>query len=73
MRTSIERGFVPDVPIVPVVEDVPEERFGITHEKFVKVSVFSVYYLPSDPIDASINSVLAASGSYGFSLMPHFL
>jgi hypothetical protein len=34
------------------------ERSGITHEKFVKVSVFSVYYLPSDPIDASFSSIL---------------
>jgi hypothetical protein len=37
------------------------ERFGITHEKFVKVSVFSVYYLPSDPIDASFSSILRLS------------
>jgi hypothetical protein len=34
------------------------ERFGITHEKFVKVSVFSIYYLPSDPIDAPFSLIL---------------
>ena len=40
------------------LSDGRTERSGVTHEKFVKVSVFSVYYLPSDPIDASINSML---------------
>jgi hypothetical protein len=34
------------------------ERSGVTHEKFVNVSVFSVYYLPSDPIDASYSLIL---------------
>ena len=34
-----------------------DERKGLgsPHEKFVKVSVFSVYYLLSDPIDASLD------------------
>jgi hypothetical protein len=42
----------------PFLSDGRTERFGITHEKFVKVSVFSVYYLRSDPIDASFSLIL---------------
>jgi len=38
------------------LSDGRTERSGVTHEKFVKVSVFSVYYLPSDPIDAQFNA-----------------
>ena len=43
---------------LPFLSDGRTERFGITHEKFVKVSVFSVYYLPSDPIDALFSLIL---------------
>ena len=43
---------------LPFLFDGRTERFGVTHEKFVKVSVFSVYYLPSDPIDASFSLIL---------------
>jgi hypothetical protein len=42
----------------PFLSDGRTERFGVTHEKFVKVSVFSVYYLPSHPIDASSFSLI---------------
>ena len=43
---------------LPFLFDGRTERFGITHEKFVKVSVFSIYYLPSDPIDAPFSLIL---------------
>ena len=43
---------------LPFLSDGRTERFGVTHEKFVKLSVFSVYYLSSDPIDASFNQAL---------------
>ena len=42
---------------LPFLSDGRTERSGVTHEKFVKVSVFSVYHLPSDPIDASISLI----------------
>jgi hypothetical protein len=44
----------------PFLSDGRTERFGITQEKFVKLSVFSIYYLPADPIDASFNSISAS-------------
>jgi len=43
---------------LPFLFDGRTERSGVTHEKVVKVSVFSVYYLPSDPIDASFSLIL---------------
>ena len=43
---------------LPFLSDGRTERSGVTHEKFVKVSVFSVYYLRSDPIDAPFSLIL---------------
>jgi hypothetical protein len=38
-----------------------DERKGPVSLMKSKVSVFSIYYLPSDPIDVSFNSILHIS------------
>jgi len=42
----------------PFLSDGRTERSGITHEKFVKASVFSVLVSLSDPIDALFSLIL---------------